>query len=127
MVGVAFFQCVLRHAVETHYQFFRAAMFHPVIVDVGSQRLDVACVIVEMFDGADGRRVAHLLQFAEHDVGDGGRGTRRVLRIHRHDQDALAVLCFQLAQHAGNGRVAIAHGVVHHEWRLGAFAQIALQ
>ena len=126
VVGVALVQRELRQAVEAHHQFFRAAVLHPVVVDVVRQRLDVAGVVVEILDGAQRGGVAHFLQFGEHDVEGGAAAAGGILRIHRHDQDALAVLFLEFAQHAGDGRVAVAHRVVHDERRLGALAQDSL-
>ena len=113
--------------MEAHHQFFRAAIFHPVFIDVVRQCFDVTGIIVKVFDGAQRGNVAHLQQLPEHRIEGGAGAAGGILRIHRHEQNALAVLFLEFAQHARNRRVAVAHRIVHHKRCLGALAEKALQ
>ncbi len=92
VVGVATIQREAGHPVKTHHQFVRPAVQHPVIVDVFRQRGDVGGMVVVVLDQPQRRRIAHSLDCIEHRVEGAARGARRVLRIQRQYQYAVATL-----------------------------------
>ncbi len=113
VVRVAEPQRALRHAVKTHHQLAAAvlgpAMALPVFEHRLPERRDVAGVIVKVLDPAHFGDVAHATEHVENLIQHRRRCRRRVLRVHRHDQDAVHTALGQAPQRRLNGRFAVAH------------------
>ena len=96
-------------------------------VDVGGNRLDVSRVIVKISHEADARHIAFFHQYLR-DFIEGGAGcTRRVLRIQRHHQYIVAVLCFKFVDAGFDARVAITHRGDNRQRAFNHFTQITAQ
>ena len=79
------------------------------------QRVDVDGIVVVGRRHPHRRLPAQAHQRAEGLVARRGRGGGGVLRIERHDQQALAALALQMLDPGGGGRIGVAHGPVHDD------------
>ena len=90
---VALVQREARYAVETHHQLVGAvgaAVLHPVLADAGGKRLDIAGEVAEAADRAHLGLVTLGGEPAPGFVERGGAGAAGVLRVERHEQEAVA-------------------------------------
>ncbi len=127
MVWVALVEAPARGAVEAHQQHIRPAVLGPMVGHALAQGGDVTRMIVVMPDGADIGHVPGLQQVSVHRVQGRGAAAGGVLGIERHDQQPVAALGLHIRQDRGHRRLAVAHGVVDHQWVAVAVGQFGLQ
>ena len=112
--------------MKTQHQPVGFAVALPVALHIGSQRGNVASVVVVVVDKAQFGNAPGALCPLINRIQHAGRGGGRILRIgrqHQHTGYAIGLECIQLR---GNGRAAVAHGPAHLHLVL-ALPQPALQ
>ncbi len=80
-----------------------------------------------VLDQPQRRRIAHLLDCVEHRVEGAGGGARRILRVQRQHQHAIASLAAQIAEDGADRRFAVAHRPGDAVRGFHAFAEISPQ
>ena len=103
VVGIAEIERAPRQAVEAQHEPVRPAVPHPVVVDVARERPDVAGIVVEAVDVRSARHPPQSARDGRRRVERARRRARRILRIERHDENAIAP-----AARSSRERVAIA-------------------
>ena len=126
VVGVAQVQGALGHAMKAHHQLVGLAVVLPVRFDGAGQGVDVAGGVVVVVHEPQLGHVAGGGGPGVDGVKHAGRGGGRILRVQRQDEDARGALGLQRIELAGDGRVAVAHGVAHQH-RVACLAQPAAQ
>ena len=116
MIGVALEEVALGHPVERGQDHLGLEIeLGQALADRGRHRVDVDRVVVIGRRDAHRRLPAHLHQGLEGLVAGGGRGRGGVLRIERHQEDAVAALVEQGLDPHGDLRLAVAHRPVDHD------------
>ena len=98
-----------RQTMKREHEKVGPAMPDPIVVDALRERLDVGGIVVEAIDRAQRRHPAHLSRVRVNGIERGGRRARRVLRVERDDEDALAAGPPQFVHGAGDCRAAVTH------------------
>ncbi|MPL60861.1 hypothetical protein SDC9_06423 [bioreactor metagenome] len=129
MVGVAFHQIALGHAVIRGHQHVGAGGQRGIDpLDRLRERVDIARPVEIFGRGAGGGRALLRHQRAEEGVVRGGARGARVLRVKREEQDLLAARLHHPLDHRGGRGIAIAHAEIDHhagaEARLDCLAQL---
>ena len=112
-IGIALFQRLQRHPVETQqHHFGREGQGLHLPGQIISQRAEIIGMVMIRRHKPQGRLPAHLLEHAGDFVKHGRGGGGAVLRIHRRDQDAVTPLRRQRGEPAFDRGIAIAHGPI---------------
>ena len=125
VIGVAEIERAPRHAVEAQQQVLGLAVDRPVLAHALHQGVDVAGVVVEIAHEAHLGLVAPPRQAAADLVDYGGGGAPRVLRVHRHHQDAGAAARAHGVQGVADRGRAVAHRVVDVEPVVAVLGEVA--
>ena len=113
MVGIALEQVFLRHAVEGDEDDLRLeGELRQLLLHGGDERVDIDRIVVVGRRDAHARLPAHVHERAEGLIAGGGRGGGRVLRVERHQENAVAALIEQGLDALAHLRLAVAHGPI---------------
>ena len=114
MIGVARFQRAQRHAVETgEDQIRHEIQLGNTIADRLRQRGDMIGIVEIGRHGAQRWLPAHVHQRAGGIIHHRGIGGRRILRIHRRQQDAITAGLHQRREPFSDAARAVTHGPIH--------------
>ena len=116
MIGIALEQVFLRHAVEGDEDHLRLeGELRQFLLHRGDQGIDIDRIVMIGRRDAHARLPAHVHQRPEGLIAGGGRGRSGILRVERHQENAVAALVEQGLDALAHLRLAVAHGPIDRD------------